>query len=157
MPYCSCSLTCQPAPTPSSTRPSLMWSTVAAQFATHRRVAVGVAEHEGAEAHPSVAAARAASAAGALEGRDLDRARSPVPVVAHEVVHHVHAVPPGGLGVAAHLEHVRPRLGQRRPDGEPHAASASTTWSMQRVRAATSSGSIAGNSAMRSWLRPSLR
>ena len=30
-------------------------------------------------------------------------------------------------------------------------------WSMQRVRAATSSLSIAGNMAMRSWLRPSLR
>ena len=33
----------------------------------------------------------------------------------------------------------------------------STTWSMQRVRAATSSGSTAGNMPMRSWLRPSLR
>ena len=32
-----------------------------------------------------------------------------------------------------------------------------TTKSMQRVSAATSSGSIAGNSAMRIWLRPSLR
>ncbi len=32
-----------------------------------------------------------------------------------------------------------------------------TTWSMHVVRATTSSGSMAGNSAMRSWLRPSLR
>ena len=35
--------------------------------------------------------------------------------------------------------------------------SLSTTWSMQWVSAATSSGSTAVNIAMRSWLRPSLR
>ena len=34
MPYCSCSFSCQPAPTPSTRRPSLMASTVAAQLAT---------------------------------------------------------------------------------------------------------------------------
>ena len=32
-----------------------------------------------------------------------------------------------------------------------------TTWSMDRVRRRTSSGSTDGNIAMRSWLRPSLR
>ena len=36
-------------------------------------------------------------------------------------------------------------------------ASAPTTWVMQPHSDATSSGSIAGNMAMRSWLRPSLR
>ena len=36
-------------------------------------------------------------------------------------------------------------------------ARAATTWSMQRVRASTSAGSMAGKSATRSWLRPSLR
>src|SRR4051812_44353428 len=33
----------------------------------------------------------------------------------------------------------------------------STTWSTQAVSASTSAGSIAGNIAPRSWLRPSLR
>ena len=37
MPYCSCSFSCQPAPTPSSRRPPLTWSTVAAHFASDRR------------------------------------------------------------------------------------------------------------------------
>ena len=36
-------------------------------------------------------------------------------------------------------------------------ARCSTTWSMQAVSASTSAGSMAGNIAMRSWLRPSLR
>ena len=102
-----------------------------------------------------MATASAASARGALEGRRLDGAR--LADVAHEVVHDVDAVPPGGLGVPGDLEDVLPGLGQRGPDGEPHAASASTTRSMHRVRAATSSGSMAGNSATRSWLRPSFR
>ncbi len=35
--------------------------------------------------------------------------------------------------------------------------SAPTTWSMQAVSASTSAGSTAGNIAIRSWLRPSLR
>ena len=47
-----------------------------------------------------------------------------------------------------HRIHVDPRECQ---------LSASTTWSMERVRASTSDGSIAGNMAMRSWLRPNLR
>ena len=47
--------------------------------------------------------------------------------------------------------------GPRRPRGGGGQASRSTTWSTQRVRASTSSGSIAGNIATRSWLRPSLR
>ena len=34
---------------------------------------------------------------------------------------------------------------------------ASSTWSMHRVSAAMSSGSIAGNMAIRNWFRPSLR
>jgi hypothetical protein len=36
-------------------------------------------------------------------------------------------------------------------------ARAPTTWLMHAHRAATSWGSMAGNMAMRSWLRPSLR
>ena len=36
-------------------------------------------------------------------------------------------------------------------------ATRSTTQSMQAVSACTSAGSIAGNIATRSWLRPSLR
>ena len=36
-------------------------------------------------------------------------------------------------------------------------ASVPTTWVMQPQSEATSSGSIAGNMAMRSWFRPSLR
>ena len=36
-------------------------------------------------------------------------------------------------------------------------ASAATTWSIERVSAATSAGSTDGNIATRSWLRPSLR
>lgn len=36
-------------------------------------------------------------------------------------------------------------------------ARAATTWSMQRVSASTSAGSMAGKRATRSWLRPSLR
>ena len=49
------------------------------------------------------------------------------------------------------------------PSGDPRgpearlSASAPTTQSMHAHSAATSSGSIAGNIAMRSWLRPSLR
>ena len=39
----------------------------------------------------------------------------------------------------------------------PTQSDRSTTWSMHCVSARTSSGSIAGNVAMRSWLRPSLR
>ena len=41
--------------------------------------------------------------------------------------------------------------------GLPRAQSRSTTWSTQAVSASTSAGSIAGNIATRSWLRPSLR
>ena len=95
--------------------------------------------------------AAVASSVGAVDGPEAAAG------VAHEVVGHVHAVPAGGLGVAGDLEHVGPRLGEARPDGEPHAAIASTTTSMQRVSAATSSGSMAGKRATRSWLRPSLR
>ncbi|TQM67369.1 glutamine amidotransferase-like protein [Actinomadura hallensis] len=47
----------------------------------------------------------------------------------------------------------RPGLQQAQPAGYIR----STTWSMQAVRASTSSGSMAGNMPMRSWLRPSLR
>ena len=121
MPYCSCSFSCQPAPTPRRSRPPLSWSTVAAQFASTagwryvlpstrvpRRSTVG-GHGEGGEGR------------GALEGRRLHRTGRAH--VAHEVVHDVHAVPPGGLGVPGDLEDVVPRLGQRRPDGEPHAAS----------------------------------
>ena len=46
----------------------------------------------------------------------------------------------------------------RIPSGAPrYWASAPTTWVMQAHSAATSSGSMAGNMAMRNWLRPSLR
>ena len=41
------------------------------------------------------------------------------------------------------------------PEGQE--ARAPTTWLMHAHNAATSSGSMAGNMAMRSWLRPSLR
>ncbi len=43
------------------------------------------------------------------------------------------------------------------PGADAQDVRRSTTWSMQAVRARTSSGSIAGNIAIRSWLRPSLR
>ena len=41
--------------------------------------------------------------------------------------------------------------------GLPDAQRRSTTWSTQAVSASTSAGSMAGNIATRSWLRPSLR
>ena len=41
--------------------------------------------------------------------------------------------------------------------GLPGGQRRSTTWSTQAVSASTSAGSIAGNIATRSWLRPSLR
>ena len=44
-----------------------------------------------------------------------------------------------------------------RQSGDCPSASAPTMWVMQPHRAATSSGSIAGNMAIRIWLRPSLR
>jgi hypothetical protein len=40
---------------------------------------------------------------------------------------------------------------------DTHVASAPTTWLMHPQSAAMSSGSMAGNIAMRSWLRPSFR
>ena len=40
---------------------------------------------------------------------------------------------------------------------QPYWPSAPTTWVMHAHSAATSSGSMAGNMAMRSWFRPSLR
>ena len=65
----------------------------------HRGVPVGVAEHEGAEAQPLGGHGEGGERRGALEGRRLHRAGRAD--VAHEVVHDVHAVPAGGLGVAA--------------------------------------------------------
>ncbi len=58
-----------------------------------------------------------------------------------------HPTPGAGDGI--------PRRGHAAPGGS-HPSS-STTKSTQRVSASTSSGSTAGNIAMRSWLRPSLR
>ena len=83
-------------------------------------MAVGVAEHEGAEPKPLGGDRQRGQGRGGLERGRRDGAEAAAGV-AHEVVRHVHAVPPGGLGVAGDLEHVVPRLRQRRPDGEPHA------------------------------------
>ena len=49
------------------------------------------------------------------------------------------------------------RSGRSRRARRPRVGSAATTWSMHAVSASTSAGSTAGNIAMRSWLRPSLR
>ena len=71
-------------------------------------------------------------------------------------------------GAAAPVAALAPPAGSWDPDGRwgwhriavaamAAQARAATTWSMQRVRASTSAGSMAGKSATRSWLRPSLR
>ena len=55
-------------------------------------------------------------------------------------------------------EHLQARpLVRRSRVGGAHAATLSTTQSMQAVSACTSAGSTAGNMPTRSWLRPSLR
>src|SRR5580704_18110057 len=48
-----------------------------------------------------------------------------------------------------------PRATFRIPSGEIQPARAPTTWLMQPHKLATSSDSIDGNMAIRSWLRPS--
>ena len=123
----------------------------------HGGVPVGHAEHEGAEAHPVGGRGQRAERGGGLEGGGVRATEAAA--VAHEVVGDVDAVPPGGLGVAGDLEDVGPGLLEVRPDREPHVR---RSWPRRRsrcsvVRATTSSGSIAGKSATRSWLRPSLR
>jgi hypothetical protein len=50
MPSVVCSSSNQPAPMPRLKRPPLMWSSVQAAFAVMRGMAVGVAEHEVADA-----------------------------------------------------------------------------------------------------------
>ena len=60
-PYCSCSLTCQPAPRPSVIRPALTWSSVATQLATSAGCRWVAERTSGARRTSVVATARAAS------------------------------------------------------------------------------------------------
>ena len=119
-------------------------------------VPVGVAEHERAEADALGRGGERGQRAGALEGRHLDgtRARPSLPMKWSITYTPSHPVASAWRLTSSTSAHGWASVGHTE---NLMRASASTTWSMQRVRAATSSGSIDGNSAMRSWLRPSLR
>lgn len=62
-----------------------------------------------------------------------------------------------GLEIACWGDHLDVRRVPRAQIANLPQPSRSTTWSTQFTSASMSAGSIAGNMATRSWLRPSLR
>ena len=124
IPYAACSFTCHPAPSPSTSRPPLITSMVAAAFAIVVGCRYVTLATRVPEADPRRPRRHGRQGRPALQDGAIGRAA--VGGVGHEVVGQVGPVPAGGFAVLHETQHLVPRSEVARPDAEPHPATLPT-------------------------------